>query len=127
MSDNGIVTRPSRFPFDETVSRLTALIENKGAKLFAVIDHAGEAARAGLQMPPTKVLVFGSPKAGTPLMLAAPSLALDLPLKILVWQGQEGSTWMTYNTAEFLARRHGLPHEQLAPLAAPDALTVALG
>ncbi len=125
MSDNGVVRRRSRFPFDETVSRLTALIESKGVKMFSIIDHAAAAAGAGLKMPPTKVLLFGSPKAGTPLMLAAPSVAIDLPLKILVWQERDGSTWMAYNTAEYLAQRHGLPHGQLEPLGAADALTAA--
>src|SRR6185437_3291700 len=111
---NGIATRRSRYPFDETVARLRTEVESKGGTVFAVIDHAGEAARVGLTMPPTKVLIFGSPKAGTPLMLAAPSLAIDLPLKILVWEETGGAVWMAYNTAEYLADRHELPRAQSA-------------
>ncbi len=126
MNDNGIVTRRSRHDFDETVSRLTALIEQKGAKIFAVIDHAGEAAAAGLSMRPTKLLVFGSPKAGTPLMIAAPTLAIDLPLKILVLQNDDGTASMVYNTAEYMAERHGLDGSHSAALGASDSLTAAL-
>jgi uncharacterized protein (DUF302 family) len=123
---NGITTRRSRYPFDETVARLITGVESKGAKVFAVIDHAGEAARVGLTMPPTKLLIFGSPNAGTPLMLAAPSLAIDLPLKVLVWQHSDGSVELAYNTAEYLAGRHGLPSGQGAALAVVDGLTAAV-
>ena len=101
-------------------------VVSKGAMVFAVIDHAGEAARVGLTMPPTKLLIFGSPNAGTALMLAAPSLAIDLPLKILVWEETGGSVWLAYNTAEYLADRHGLARGQSVALAAVDALTAAL-
>ncbi|HTW74620.1 MAG TPA: DUF302 domain-containing protein [Steroidobacteraceae bacterium] len=123
---NGIATRRSRYGFDETVARLRTEIESKGATVFAVVDHAGEAARVGLTMPPTQLLIFGSPKAGTPLMLAAPSLAIDLPLKILVWEDAAGSVWMACNTADYLAERHGLARGQVAALAVADALTAAL-
>ncbi len=126
MNGNGIVTRRSRYGFDETVSRLTALIQGKGAQIFAVIDHAGEAAAAGLSMRPTKVIVFGSPTAGTPLMIAAPTLAIDLPLKILVAEDEDGTVSMAYNTAEYIADRHGLARSQAAALGAGDALTAAL-
>ena len=126
MNDNGIVTRQSRYGFDETVSRLTTLIDAKVAKIFVVIDHAGEAAAAGLSMRPTKVLVFGSPAAGTPLMIAAPSLAIDLPLKILVAEHEDGTVSMAYNTAEYIADRHGLARSHAAALGAGDALTAAL-
>ena len=122
----GLVSRRSRYPFDETVARLTSDIESRGARLFAVIDHAGEAQRVGLAMPPTKVLVFGSPRAGTGLMLAAPSLAIDLPLKILVWQEGSGIVWMVYNSAEYLATRHSLPPTHISALQAADAITGAL-
>jgi uncharacterized protein (DUF302 family)/extradiol dioxygenase family protein len=122
----GIVRRRSRYAFDDTVSRLTSAIESKGATLFAVVDHAGEAARVGLSMPPTKLLIFGNPKAGTPLMLAAPSLAIDLPLKVLVWGERDGSAWMAFNDAHYLADRHGLARAQSTALAAVDALTAAL-
>ena len=123
---NGTVTRRSRYGFDETLARLQSAIESHGARVFALIDHAGEAARIGLTMPPTKVLIFGSPKAGTPLMLAAPTLAIDLPLKILVSQPPDSAVTMTYNTAAYLADRHDLPRPQSAALAAPEALTAAL-
>ena len=126
MNDNGLVTRRSPFGFDETVSRLTQLIEEKGAKVFDVIDHGKEAAAAGLSMLPTKVIVFGSPKAGTPLMIAAPTLGIDLPLKILVAEGDDGTVSMTYNTPEYLADRHGIAPGQSAGLGAGDALTAAI-
>src|SRR5215469_17747710 len=82
---NGIIDVPSKHSVDETVDRVKNLLQSKGIPLFCLIDHSGEAAKVGLKMPPTKLLIFGSPKAGTPLMLAAPSIAIDLPLKILVW------------------------------------------
>lgn len=126
MTNNGIVVRRSRYDFDETVVRLTAMAEGKGAKVFAVIDHSAEAARVGLAMPPTKLLIFGSPKAGTPLMLAAPTLAIDLPLKILVCEQIDGRVSMAYNTGEYLADRHGLTPTQTAALGVADALTATV-
>lgn len=123
---SGLVTRRSRYPFDETIVRLTSEIEARGARMFAVIDHAAEAQRVGLTMPPTKVLVFGNPRAGTGPMLAAPSLAIDLPLKILVWQEGTDVVWMVYNSAEYLAARHALPHTQSAALKAADGITGTL-
>ena len=123
---SGISTRRSRYGFDETVTRLQAAIESHGVKVFALIDHAGEAARVGLTMPPTKLLIFGSPRAGTPLMLTAPTLPIDLPLKILVSQTADGSVTMAYSTVAYLADRHNVPQSQSAALAAPEALTAAL-
>ncbi|HTT03650.1 MAG TPA: DUF302 domain-containing protein [Steroidobacteraceae bacterium] len=123
---SGIVTRRSRYAFDETLQRLRSAIEARGATVFAVVDHAGEAARVGLTMAPTTVLIFGSPKAGTPLMLAAPSLAIDLPLKILVSEEAGGAVWMSSNGAEYLAARHGLASAQSKALAVADALTAEL-
>ena len=102
------------------------MIDAKGAKVFAVIDHGGEAGAAGLSMRPTKVLVFGSPAAGTPLMIAAPTLAIDLPLKILVAEHEDGTVSMVCNTAEFIADRHALDRSQAAALGAGDSLTAAL-
>ena len=110
---------------DETVERLKQLLESKGVKLFAVVDHSGEAERAGLSMPNTKLVIFGNPKAGTPIMLAVPLSAIDLPLKILVWQDASGSVWVSYNRPEFLQDRYGLPPEVIAPLAAAGALAAA--
>ena len=123
---NGLVTRRSRYAFDETLRRLRSAIEAKGASVFAVIDHAAAAAQAGLTMPPTQVLIFGSPKAGTPLMLAAPSLAIDLPLKILVSEDLGGAVWMSCNSAEYLAGRHGLASAQSKALAVAEGLTAEL-
>lgn len=122
-STNGIVALPSRHSVDETVERLKGLLESKGIKLFTLIDHSGEAEKAGLHMPPTKLLIFGNPKGGTPLMLAAPSIAIDLPLKALVWEDPDGKVWISYNDPSYLQARHQLPAELLAPLNAVKALS----
>jgi uncharacterized protein (DUF302 family) len=122
-ANNGIVTIQSQHTVDETVSRLEALLAAKSVRLFAVIDHSGEAAKADIEMPNTKLLIFGSPKAGTPLMLATPSIALDLPLKILVAEDREGHVWVSYNSAEYLRQRHGLPQDLTAALAAAEGLS----
>ena len=95
---NGIVDVPSNHSVDETVERIKGILQAKGITLFALIDHSGEAEKVGMKMRPTKLLIFGSPKAGTPLMLAAPSIAIDLPLKILVWQDADGKVWLSYNS-----------------------------
>ena len=116
--DQGIQTRESRYSVDETVTRLEDLLKNKGVKLFCLIDHSVEALAAGLQMPPTKLLIFGSPKAGTPLMLAAPSVALDLPLRILVSQAADGKVILSWNDPTWMQQRHGFPAELTANLAA---------
>src|SRR6202023_3544109 len=108
---NGINDKLSHHPVEETVERLKGILQGKGVTLFAVIDHSGEAEKVGIKMRPTKLLIFGSPKAGTPLMLAAPSIAIDLPLKILVWEDAEGKVWISYNSPEFLRERHGLPQD----------------
>ena len=93
---------------DETVDKLKTILKSKGVTLFALVDHSGEAEKVGLKMPPTKLLIFGNPKGGTPLMLAAPSAALDLPLKILVAEDPQGKVWISYNSPEYLKERHGL-------------------
>ena len=111
LEEHGIIGRPSRHSVDETVERLKGILQAKGVTLFAVIDHSGEAEKAGMKMPPTKLLIFGNPKAGTPLMLAAPSSALDLPLKILVSQDAAGIVWLSYNSAAYLQSRHNFPLE----------------
>ena len=115
--ENGLVLVRSRYSVDETVRRLEAAFAEKGLQVFAVIDHSGEAEKAGLNMRPTKVLIFGSPKGGTPLMVAAPSLAIDLPMKALVAQDVEGEVWVTYNSPEYLQERHGVPAELIKNLA----------
>jgi uncharacterized protein (DUF302 family) len=122
---NGLVTLVSRHSVDETVERLEQLLRNKGIKLFALIDHRGEAEKAGLEMPPTRVLIFGNPEAGTPLMLAAPSVAIDLPLKILVREDDSGAVWISYNSPAYLEARHGLPQELLQGIAVAGALSTS--
>ena len=121
----GIVDVRSNHSVDQTVDRLQGILRSKAIELFALVDHSGEAARAGLDMPPTKLLIFGNPKAGTPVMQAAPSAAIDLPLKILVWQDPEGQVWVSYNSPGYLQRRHGFPQELVQNLAAVDALAKA--
>jgi uncharacterized protein (DUF302 family) len=123
--DRGIADLPSNRSVDETVERLQGILRERGLTLFALVDHSGEAQKVGLQMPPTKLVIFGSPKAGTPLMLAAPSLAIDLPLKILVWQDGEGKTWLSYNTPEYLRERHGFHAELVPNIAGVSALASA--
>jgi uncharacterized protein (DUF302 family)/uncharacterized membrane protein YidH (DUF202 family) len=120
--DNGIVRIPSNHSVDETLAKLLGILQSKGVKLFTVVDHSGEAASAGLKMPSTKLLIFGNPKAGTPLMLAAPSIALDLPLKILVAEDATGKTWISYNAPTYLQSRHALPAELLPNIAVIEAL-----
>lgn len=121
-NSRGIVDLPSRGTVDETVSRLRGILESKSITLFALVDHSGEAAKVGMAMPPTKLLIFGSPKAGTPVMLAAPSIALDLPLKILVWQDNTGEAWISYNSVEYLRSRHNVPQDLLQNLSAVEAI-----
>ena len=125
--NNGIVNQPSNHSVDVTVDRLKNMLQSKGITLFALIDHSGEAAKVGMKMPPTKLLIFGSPKAGTPLMLAAPSIAIDLPLKILVWEDDQGKIWLSYNSPEYLQKRHGLPSDLLPNIAVVGALAAKAG
>jgi uncharacterized protein (DUF302 family) len=113
ITGNGIIEIPGNSPVDNTVEKLKAVLQAKGVKLFALIDHSGEAEKAGIAMQPTKLLVFGSPKAGTPLMLASPSIAIDLPLKILVREDNQGKTWISYNSPDYLRGRHDIPAELL--------------
>lgn len=122
VNTKGIVEIPSRHSVDETVEKLKNILATKGVTLFVVVDHSGEAAKAGLQMPPTKLLIFGSPKAGTPVMLAAPSIALDLPLKILVWEDATGKTWLSYNSPQYLKERHQVPDDLLKNIAVIETL-----
>lgn len=121
-TENGIVRIPSNHSVDETVAKLQGILQAKGVKLFVVVDHSGEAASAGLKMPNTKLLIFGNPKAGTPLMLAAPSVALDLPLRILVAEDAGGKTWISYNAPAYLQSRHALSAELLPNIAMIEAL-----
>src|SRR5262249_45386139 len=118
----GIVDKPSNHSFDETVDRLKNILQSTGVTLFALVDHSSEAEKAGMKMPPTKLLIFGNPKAGTPLMLAAPSIAIDLPLKILVWEDAHKKTWISYNSPAYLQERHNLPTELLQKIAVVETL-----
>ena len=118
----GIVTWPSNHSVEQTVERVENILKSKSVTLFALVDHSGEAEKVGLQMPPTKLLIFGSPKSGTPLMLAAPTSAIDLPLKILVAEDNQGKVWVSYNSAEYLGQRHGLPGDLLQNIAVVETL-----
>lgn len=119
----GLVHRRSPHPVAETVERLSAAIAGAGAKLFATIDHSGEAERAGQRLRDTKLLIFGNPAVGTAVMAAAPLSAIDLPVKVLVWADDGGNVWMSYLDAAWLAERYGLRADQAGPLAAPERLT----
>jgi uncharacterized protein (DUF302 family) len=123
---SGVVTISTQHSVDEAVRRLEQMLADKGIQLFALVDHSGEAEKAGLQMPPTKLVIFGSPKAGTPLMLATPSIAIDLPLKLLIWEDKSGSVWISYNAPAYLMARHGLPSDLLANIAVIEKLATAV-
>ncbi len=123
--DSGITSLPSLHTVDQTVEALTRNLAAKNVTLFALVDHSGEAAKAGMTMLPTKLLIFGSPRAGTPIMLAAPSSALDLPLKILVHEDTDGKVWITYNAPSYLQQRHSIPPELLPNLAIIEALAAS--
>ena len=124
--DRGIIDTPSNHSVDETVEKLKRTLQAKGVIIFAIVDHSGEAEKLGLKMRPTKVVIFGSPKAGTPVMLAAPSVAIDLPLKILIWEDREGKVWVSYNSPTYLQKRHGLPKELLQNIAVVETLAAAV-
>lgn len=121
-SENGIVSLPAKHSVNEVVARLQTLLREKSIKLFAIVDHSGEAESVGLKMPPTKLLIFGNPKVGTPLMLASPSIAIDLPLKILVSEDTGGNVWVSYNSPKYLRMRHSLPENLLTNIAAVELL-----
>jgi len=120
--NNGLIRIASRYSVLDTLQRMETLLESKGLKIFARIDHSGEAAKVGLEMHPTQVLLFGSPKGGTPVMLAAPSVAIDLPLKALVAEDDQGKVWVTYNDPEYLQKRHGIPPDLVKNLAGAGTL-----
>ena len=122
LTNIGMVDKASNHSVEETVNRLKNIMQAKRVTLFAVIDHSGEAEKVGMKMPPTQLLIFGNPKAGTPLMLASPRSAIDLPLKILVWADTEGKVWLTYNSPQFFKERHNLPPELLEVIANVETL-----
>ena len=119
---NGIIDKPTSHSVDETVEKLKGMLRDKGITLFALIDHSGEAEEVGIKMRPTKLLIFGSPKAGTPLMLTAPSSAIDLPLKILIWEDAQGKVWVSYNSPTYLQERHNLAQQLLPNIGAVETL-----
>jgi len=120
--NSGLINIPSNHSVDETVDKLKAILQSKGITIFVLIDHSGEAIKAGMKMPPTKLLILGNPKAGTPVMLAAPSSAIDLPLKILIWEDAQGKAWVTYNSPAYLQERHNIPVELLLNVSVIEAL-----
>lgn len=126
-TENGIVNQPSKHSVNDTMERLQAILKAKGVNIFVLIDHSGEAEKVGLKLRPTKLLIFGSPKAGTPLMLAAPSCAIDLPLKILVWEDDGGTVWISYNSPDYLRKRHGFPQELLQNIQVVEMLATKAG
>src|SRR5215467_3675304 len=120
--ETGFVSIPSNHLVDATVEKLQQILQAKGVKLFALIDHSGEAETAGMQMRPTKLLIFGTPNAGTPLMIASPSAAIDLPLKILVWEDSSSKVWVSYNSPAYLQIRHNLPANLVQNIAVVEVL-----
>ncbi len=123
--DTGMISIPSHHSVDQTVDALTRILAARSVTLFAVVDHSGEAAKVGMTMPTTKLLIFGSPRAGTPVMLAAPTSALDLPLKLLIHEDTDGKVWITYNTPTYLQQRHNIPQDLLPNIAVIEALAAA--
>ena len=122
----GIINTPCNHSVDQTVEKLQGILHAKDVSLFALIDHSGEAEKAGMKMLPTKLLIFGSPNAGTPLMLAVPSIAIDLPLKILIWEDIHGRVWASYNSPAYLQVRHSLPPELMQTIAVVETLAAKL-
>ena len=125
-TDNGILQRSATGSVDEVVERLLSILRGKGITVFLVVDHSGEATKIGLQMPNTKLVIFGNPQAGTPVMLAAPSSALDLPLKILIAEGADGNTRVSYNSASYLQKRHELETVLIENIAGIENIVEAL-
>ncbi len=124
---SGIVNKASNHSVEETVDKLRGILQSKGITLFALIDHSGEADKAGMTMRDTKLLIFGNPKAGTPVMVASPGSALDLPLKILIWEDADGKVWLSYNSPEYLKERHNIPAELLPNIAVAETLAAKAG
>jgi uncharacterized protein (DUF302 family) len=121
-ASSGISRFRSPYSVDETTERIQSLLAERGLKVFCTVDHSGEAQRIGLQMRPTKLVLFGSPMAGTPVMVAAPSIAIDLPLKVLVAEDETGVVWVSFNSPRYLQRRHGVADDLIANLAGAGTL-----
>ena len=122
LPDNGLIHLKSPYSVPETLKRLESLLQAKNLTVFARVDHSGEAEKAGLTMRPTQLIIFGSPQAGTPLMVASPTLAIDLPLKALAWQDADGQVWLSYNNPDYLKWRHGIPDDLVKNIAGAGAL-----
>jgi uncharacterized protein (DUF302 family) len=122
MPGNGLLQAASPYTVDETLNRLESVLAERGVQVFAIVDHSGEAEKVGMKMRPTKLVIFGNPKGGTPVMLAAPTLAIDLPLKALVWEDKNGKVWVSYNSPEYLQQRHGVPEDLIKNIAVAGAL-----
>jgi uncharacterized protein (DUF302 family) len=123
--NSGIVTIPGSHSVNATVEKLKGILQAKNVTLFALVDHSGEAQKAGMHMPDTKLLIFGSPRAGTPVMLASPGIAIDLPLKILIAEDTAGKVWISYNSPQYLQQRHDVPADLMKNLAVIEALANA--
>jgi uncharacterized protein (DUF302 family) len=115
--DNGMVHLSSPYSVSETLKRLDTVLQSRSLTVFARVDHSGEAEKVGMKMHPTQLIIFGSPKGGTPVMVASPTLAIDLPLKALVWEDAGGKVWLSYNTAEYLKQRHNIPDDLVKNIA----------
>src|ERR1700730_14143901 len=126
-ANNGIVNKPSKHSVERTLEALINILKSKGVAVFALIDHSGEAEKVGIKMRPTKLLIFGNPKAGTPLMLASPSSGIDLPLKSVIWEDNQGKVWLSYSSPEYLKERHGLPQELMQNIAIVEMLAAQAG
>ena len=120
--DRGMIDVPSPYSVPDTLARLESILKERGVTIFARVDHSGEAEKAGLKMRPTQLVIFGSPKGGTPLMVAAPRMAIDLPLKALAWEDEHGRVWLSYNAPEYLQQRHGFPPDLLKNIAGASVL-----
>jgi uncharacterized protein (DUF302 family) len=122
MAGDGLLQVASPYSVNETETRLESILAQRGVQVFALIDHSGEAENVGMKMRPTKLVIFGNPKGGTPVMLAAPTLAIDLPLKALIWEDEGGKVWVTHNSPEYLQQGHGVPEGLIKNIAVVGAL-----
>jgi uncharacterized protein (DUF302 family) len=121
-ADDGVTRRESRYSVPQTLDRLESILKERGITVFARIDHAGEAKKIGLELPPTQLLIFGNPRAGTPLMAAHPTMAIDLPMKALAWQDAAGKVWIGFNSVDYMRKRYGLTDDQTKSLAVVGVL-----
>jgi uncharacterized protein (DUF302 family) len=122
MHDNGMVHLRSPYSVAQTLERVEFLLRERGLTIFCRVDHSGEAEKAGLKMRPTQLVIFGSPKGGTPVMVASPTIAIDLPLKALIWEDADGKVWLSYNSPEYLQHRHGVLGELVKNISGAGSL-----